>query len=408
MTALTVTLQNALRHMQRKPLRTSLTLLQVVLGVLMVTVTLHIYLAEMNRRDVSDTFSVRALVPGRQVIRLQAPFRQSTLDELLTLAPDVQALALHSPLHYRPKLEVAGERYMFPQAAQVSANYFELLDLELVQGSFFTEQEAEENRRVVVLEEGVAQVVFGGERSIGRDLTVLPFSQVSETAVTYQVIGTFRYATEHPDGGVSALSRFAALFPPDSGGSTNLVVLADPGRGSAAREQILAATRQTYPSLLRQSEDADFFLDEADEAFSFFRTLNPTLLLFGLFGITALILASVGIFSATVVDIAERTHEVGVRRSLGANRVRIAREFMSEAAILALLGAAAGVALAWLALPFLASQVGDELFSDVRLSLRPLVSLLVLVVTVLLSAGLGFLPAWNAGRKRPVEALREV
>ena len=128
--------------------------------------------------------------------------------------------------------------------------------------------------------------------------------------------------------------------------------------------------------------------------------------MFGLFGIVALIVGSIGIFSIMVVDALERERDIGIKRALGATRGSVVRELTLEATLLSGLGGLVGVLLAALVIPLLARQVGSNLFWSIDLRWQPLAGLLVVGVTLLLGLVLGIFPALRAGRTNPVQALK--
>ena len=195
------------------------------------------------------------------------------------------------------------------------------------------------------------------------------------------------------------------------GASDTLSVLAKEGRGDEARAQIISAARQVFASRLRDwdvEEGKDFYIRELGE--SDFgpnpNLLDPTVVMFGLFGIVALIVGSIGIFSIMVVDALERERDIGIKRALGATRGSVVRELTLEATLLSGLGGLVGVLLAALLIPLLARQVGSNLFWNIDLRWQPLAGLLVVGVTLLLGLVLGIFPAWRAGRTNPVQALK--
>ncbi len=392
---------NILRHMRRRPLRTTLTLLQLVLSTLAMVVAVSLYLSDTSQRGKGEVFSVSALTAGQYSAIFLDGFQQQDIPKLLELAPDVQALALFYPGTYRPSVAVANDLFILPRIAEVSRTYFDLMEAELVSGSFFTSEEVTRKAKVIVLSDATATVLFGDVEPLGQELMVFPHGE--PTPITYQVIGIFkdRGNINYDSGRVFAQ---APAYIPTTSVTTNLLVLARPGAGAAAREQIIAASRRLYP---RVAIEGEFLIDEPVRSSLLATDLNPNVIIFGLFGIIAFVLGAVGIFSQSVVAIAECMSEIGVRRTLGASQRHISFEFMAEAGMLAFLGGLVGMVLAALLVPPLASWIGEDLFSGIHLDFRPLASLAVLGSIVIVSAVLGFFPAWRAGKLHPIESLHE-
>jgi hypothetical protein len=383
-----------------------LLLLQLTLGALVATVALHVYDAEKGQRYARDVFSLKVDTMGQRVVETREPFTHESLARLSALAPDVDTLALHSGHFYRPEAVFGGERFKFNGIGMVSEDYPGLLGITFVQGSMFTADEARMNEAVIVLEEEVSGFIFGDLDPLGQELLLFPGSRLHEQRV--EVTGVYRYEAGFERKADGALGRYAALVPSPPGGASGLVVLAKAGSAGAAREQILAAARHSFRGLLGTGDGTDVFIEEADRPFNAFGVVDANLLLFSLIGITALILAGVGIFSATVVDVAEQSYSIGVRRALGASGWWIAREFMTGAVLLALVAGVISFLLSGFIVPLLDSRLGETLFPGVTIIFKPLLGVSAVLLVVLFSAGLGLLPALRVGHLTPTAALNEV
>lgn len=390
---------------RRRPLRLLLTVGQLILASAIVTIAVHVVQAERSQRYARDLFSVQAAARGVNMVMLESVFTVSTLNALFELSPDVEAVATHSSLPYRQRIAVGGETFMLSQGARVDPGYLPLMGIEVTAGSAVP---GSGGLAAILLEESTAAAFFGGADPIGQEL-MLPAlaSSLAPPEPPHRVVATYRYTTEPTGDAFSPLSRFPVLVLSTSAGSSNLVVLAKPGGGQAAREQIVAAARQVYARELRQTEGLEVYVQEASSSTSVFQVVNPHLLLFSLFGITALVLAALGVFSTTVVDVTEQTHEIGVRRALGASNLRIAQEYALATGLQALVAGIVGTAAALALVPALASGLGDALLPGVHLSGQPLIAVGALAFVTLLSVLLGFLPALHAGRLRPADAIRE-
>ena len=122
--------------------------------------------------------------------------------------------------------------------------------------------------------------------------------------------------------------------------------------------------------------------------------------LLGIFGGLALVLAAIGLYGVIAFVVGQRTREIGVRMALGADRGGILRQVLGQGARLAALGLIAGLALALLAAPLLASQLVSVSPTDV-LTYSATAALLL---GVALAAS--WLPARRAAGVDPIEALR--
>jgi macrolide transport system ATP-binding/permease protein len=139
------------------------------------------------------------------------------------------------------------------------------------------------------------------------------------------------------------------------------------------------------------------FSDQIDEQFSQEKLIARLTLMFG---VLALVLASVGLYGVTAYTVARRTPEIGVRMALGAGRGSVVSMVLREAMLQAGIGLALGVPIALLCVRFLKTQLYGAAGQD------PLV-LAGAVAVLLVSAGVaGLIPARRAASTDPVKALR--
>src|SRR2546427_5588573 len=113
----------------------------------------------------------------------------------------------------------------------------------------------------------------------------------------------------------------------------------------------------------------------------------------------ALIVGAIVIMNIMLVSVTERTKEIGLRKSLGARKIDILKQFLAEAVTLATIGGAIGVFLAWIV-----GKIMTAIFLQTYLSLFAVVG----AIGVSAAAGVvsGIFPAWKAARLDPIEALR--
>jgi len=129
-------------------------------------------------------------------------------------------------------------------------------------------------------------------------------------------------------------------------------------------------------------------------------TRRLTLWLVGVFGLTALVLAVVGIYGVMAQAVGQRAHEFGIRQALGATSADILRLVFSSAAMMTLAGLAAGVALALVSTRFLASLLYDVTALD------PVTFATVGLLLATAAAAAAYLPARRASRIGAAKALR--
>jgi putative ABC transport system permease protein len=113
----------------------------------------------------------------------------------------------------------------------------------------------------------------------------------------------------------------------------------------------------------------------------------------------ALVVGAIVIMNIMLVSVTERTKEIGLRKSLGARRIDVLKQFLTEAITLATIGGAIGVFLAWIV-----GKIMTAIFLQTYLSLWAIAG--AIGVSALAGAISGLFPAWKAARLDPIEALR--
>ena len=414
-----------LRRLQRRPAQTLLVLLAVFFGSAAITLSLSAYLGSPQfKSGLSGRFELSAGWRSRDEWSGHPMFVEADLAPVQALAPDVEKLAIFGrTTNFEPLyIQVEGELYDFPDEATVSADYFDIMEMTPAQGSFFTE--ADRGQNVVVISEGAARTLFGTDDPIGKTVGVPASPQVLGQEpvgrIPFTVVGTFADAdidTVETAYGYVLFTRPPLLYPAWSQGvgpisdlQETFLAQAKTGQEAAARTQLLAAVRQFYKDELdpqETAEDRDFYLTEPGDGPGLPKDfIDPSVVLFGIFGIVALLTSTIGVFSAQLADVLERGHELGVRRALGASQVRVVLELAGEAASVALVGSALGVLAAALAVPVMNRALGQTDFWQGDLRWQPLAALTALGLVVGLSFVLSLFPTWQAVKTRPIDALK--
>lgn len=279
----------------------------------------------------------------------------------------------------------------------VSANFPDIVGAAFTRGRPFTRLEDRVGARVAILGASLAQALFGGAPAIGR--------QVSVSGATYTVVGEL---SKRP-GSFFGENRQdnEMLIPAGTAerrfGTPDRVVLyirAKPGeraRAYAQTDTILQRLRKLAPGA-----PDDFNLSTADQIIG---TLDQIGARIGLvtvgFALVSLLIGGIGIANVMIIGVTERTREIGLRMAVGADRRRVRTQFLLEAAMLAAIGGAAGVALA-LAIGFVLRAVISQ-FSAVA----PLWAIGAgLAMSIAVGVLAGYWPARRAARLDPIEALR--
>jgi putative ABC transport system permease protein len=296
-----------------------------------------------------------------------------------------------SSVEYRGK-EATGIRII-----AATPDYFEVRSWKIAMGRAFTAQENLQGRPVVVIGQDLATRLFEDLDPIGREVHI--------RGIPYRVIGVVE-----SQGNIFGMSldKFAvapALSPVERFVNPPHVVdillvkansLPEMQEAMGEAEAIMRSRRG-----LRPTEDNNFAIETADAILDFWDRINQILLLAlpGLVGIS-LVVGGIVIMNIMLMSVAERTREIGIRKSLGARRRDIRRQFLVESATLAVVGAGIGIGTG-LALAGLVQALSP---------LPAAVAPWSIVVGVFLGAGVGIAaglyPATRAARLDPIAAMR--
>ena len=278
----------------------------------------------------------------------------------------------------------------------VSPDYFQTMGIELLKGRVFTAHETPATPLTVVVDEALARH-FGNEDPIGKRI-----SQSSSGTPAYEIVGVVRHVEQYNlDGQVTQTPQFYLNFnqiPADRlPGSTrriNLLTRTDVepmSLTSAVRGQITALNKD-QPVFNVRTMDQIVDQSVAPRRFS--------MMLLAVFAVVALALASIGIYGMMSYSVAQRTREIGLRMTLGAQRGNVLRLVIGNGMKLAL----AGVMLGLIAAFALTRTMKNLLFGVSATDPITFVAIALLLALVALLAC--WVPARRATKVDPLVALR--
>ena len=271
-------------------------------------------------------------------------------------------------------------------------------------GRDFTPAEVSQNRPIVVISAELAADLFGDRDPIGRYVRVTGTSGQAPGTESFMVIGVFEAA----ENIFTAAVKHWAVFPWTAASrrlrestwqAQILIVPEDSVSMGRAQDDVIAALRGMRG--LGPRDENDFAVLASAQIMDLFNRLT------GVFFLVILLLASagllvggIGVIGIMLISVTERTREIGIRKAVGATRREILWQFLVEASLLTVTGAAVGMALGW----SLAAAVAAWTPLPAAIPLWAVTA--ALAMAVVSGMVFGLVPAVRASRLEPVAALR--
>jgi putative ABC transport system permease protein len=279
----------------------------------------------------------------------------------------------------------------------VSPGYFQAMGIELLKGRVFSAQDTPTTPLVIVIDEALAQEHFQNDDPIGKRL-----SQSTSFMPTYEIVGVVRHVQQdNVDGQATRTPQFYLDFnqiPPERWPGLvrriNLLTRTDvepTSLTSAVRGQIAALNKDQAIFNVRTMEQI-VSQNVAPRRFS--------MLLLTIFAVVALLLASIGIYGIMSYSVAQRTREIGLRMTLGAQRGNVLRLVIGQGMKLALVGVALGLIAS-----FGLTRTMKNLLFGVSAT-DPVTFIFIAVILGLVALLACWVPARRATKVDPMVALR--
>ena len=308
--------------------------------------------------------------------------------ERLQRQPYVDSL---SPVVSKSAMAVRGGKQVPTSLSGVSEGYFDVLGTVFSAGHRFTQQDVAEGEPVIVIDSNIKNTLFPQQDP--------PLGQIIQLAgVPYRVVGVADHSgPKYAGDPLQAWMPYTSLLQRMSGDKPLSSITLRVADGYSIDNVQLSVEKL----LEREHGQRDFFTLTNDQMTKAIQSASDsmTLLITAIAGISLLV-GGVGVMNIMLVSVTERTHEIGIRLSVGARPSDIMRQFLIEAMVICSLGGAIGiVASATAGLVF--AQITDA-FTMV-FTWQPIV--MACAFSALIGLGFGFVPARNAARLHPTEAL---
>jgi putative ABC transport system permease protein len=325
-------------------------------------------------------------------------FFKKALEQVRAI-PGVEAAgAINSPpftgLYPGTNVEVDGQK--LPPGEELKtgvcvtdANYFATMQIPLKQGRMYTEQEATEMRHVVLVNEEFVRKNLGGQDPLGRRLTIY----MKDDNVPTEIIGV---VADHKHLALDVPIEPMVYWPYAELVYTGMTLMIRT-RGDAAT--VAPAARNVIRSLDPRQPIGEVATMEKLLSTSVARSRFSASLL-TVFSFVALVMAAVGIYGVMSYSVLQRTHEIGVRMALGAQRLDVLKLVVKKGIVLGVVGVAAGLAASFGLTRLISTLLFEVTATDAATFTA--VSVGLFLVTLIAC----YVPARRATRVDPLKALR--
>ena len=403
----------ALDTLRTNKLRSGLTILGIVIGVLTVIVISSVVNglnsnveALVQSLGSNVLFVFRFPVFGQRPTTEMLTRKQMTYEDAMAMRDLPHVVAVSPALQYTDNgapgrggttaIKGGGKKMQNTILAGNTPSQKDVSELDLQEGRFFNEGDQERASKIAVLGHDTAAELFAGESAVGKEVEV--------SGMVFTVVGVLEKQKMAFGGGKNPQDN-QAYFPittfhymhPEQLDYWITLKYDDPKNKVLVQDELTELLRRRRKVV---NEKADNFAIFGTDTLT--RLWNQVtgglfLLLFALSSV-ALLVGGVGVMNIMLVSVTERTREIGIRKAIGATKQTILAQFTLEAMTLCAVGGLIGV------------LAGSAIALGLRLLLPSLVSPWWILAAFGSSCGIGLVfgiyPAWKAANLNPIEALR--
>ena len=408
-------IQVALRGLITNKMRSALTMLGIIIGITAVISLTSIgtgvesqITSEFESMGTNLLFVSSGASTQRGVSGGMGSANTLTLEDSYAIADPLNcpSVAMVAPETSMYSQVIVDGTNAFAQIVGITPDYQYVRNVSTKAGTFITEQQMDARERTCVLGSSIAETLFGESYPIGRQIKI-DRQQMIVTGVLEEK-GSSGFGSMD-DSILMPITTMQSRFSMDRTSSGERVIktmsiqVVNADEMDTAQEQISTTLRQRHD--ITNPDDDDFsIINQADILESLETVMGTFTIFLGLIAGISLLVGGIGIMNIMLVSVTERIREIGIRKAVGARRRDILIQFLTESAILSLVGGGVGVLAGWGA---------STLISRIEISgqtIPAVVSPDIVVIALAISIGIGLFfgvyPANRAARLNPIDALR--
>lgn len=324
-----------------------------------------------------------------------------TEDDLQMLRRSIPQITYISPEVSRWSPVYAGTRSGFFETKGVYPDYFNIKLLETEEGRLLNPPDMKEGRKVVLIGENAADILFGHERAVGK--------QININQEVYSVVGTIKntlLSSYEARSIYMPYSSYLNLIADAKEFPTILFALKDNSDTHSVNDRVKGIMARKYG--FDPKDDKVFYFNSMEEQVKAFNDLFAMLKKFLWFmGISTLISGVIGVGNIMYTTAKERTREIGIRKSVGASAGNIKSMFLWESIALTSLSGSVGMFIGWIALRIMGMFISEDTVMMEKPGIEPPIAIAAMFILLVSGIIAGLKPAIYAAELNPVEALKE-
>lgn len=407
MISIPATVKISLRALWVNKMRSSLTMLGIIIGVGAVIAMLAVGTGasrKISQQVASVGSNLIIVVPGSTTqggLRMgsgsQSTLTMGDAEAIETECPAVQSVA---PILNGSGQIVYGNQNWATGITGTVPNILDVRDCTVVEGRNFSDQDVRNATKVSILGQTVVENLFGNEDPVGKIIRV--------KKVPFAVIGVL----EEKGQSLGGQDQDDVVYIPVTTAQKKIIGTAFPGMvrsimvKAVSTEALPDAETQVTDLLMQRhhigpNRDQDFTVRNLTQMLQMAQQFTTVMtLLLGAIASVSLVVGGIGIMNIMLVSVTERTKEIGIRMAVGAKASDIRFQFIIEAITLSLIGGIIGIIVGTITAAIISK------FADWPTIVSPLAVLLAFGFSGFIGIFFGFYPAYKASLLNPIDALR--
>ena len=394
------TFRQAIQNVWSNKLRTFLTMLGIIIGVMAVIVIVGLGngMTQSMRDSFSamgtNTLSINIWGYGSRTVTVEDVYAIGTKnpDLIRSISPQID-FSSNTP-------KVGTTTYRYSNVAGVDENFTSMKNYTVAQGRGLQYMDMKDNKQVCVIGDYLNRVAYGG-RGVGQTIKLGPYK--------FRIVGVLNAKVNNTsmqqgsdDDCIYLPYTIAMRLSNTAMASSYIAIMSDESKANEAKAAVEAYLTDLFKS------DSAFYVYSASEWLEEMNNMiNMVIVILTGIASISLLVGGIGIMNIMLVSVTERTREIGIRKALGAKERVILSQFVVEAATTSALGGVLGIVLGYI-VSMAANHVLPMISSDIDVTVSPSFNSIAVAfgISVFIGVLFGYLPAKRAARLNPIEALR--